>query len=276
MTRTTPEALLLLALAACSGGGPPATVPAPSRDAAGADNGRPRRVALTTGYNATALVERVDSIVISLPDGSRQFQRIARQMRFAVRVDRSGEVEARLDSLATQPSSMAPREQLIGTTWRGQLTREGLTDVKSSSRDPVAGLLAFQVASLFPAIPRGGASEGERWADTTGSDRQVEIFQATDQRRSEWVVGVATRRQGIETIPVTVVEEYEQLGRGEQAGREMRMSAQGVRSITYYVTMLGRIDGMSGRDSAQRMITIPATQQAIPTTQVVRTRVRWQ
>jgi hypothetical protein len=274
MRSPAPLALLLFAFIGCSRGSAPATVPAPGRELENAPT--VRRVLLARGYAATVTVERRDSIVIALPDGSSQVQRAFRHFRFAVAIDANGAVRVRLDSLAAVPASRAPRDDLAGTSWTGQLTRQGLTEVAPPSADPQVAFLTGQVVELFPAVPRGGASEGERWADTTADQRQVEIFAASDRRRSAWTVGGATRSRGIEVLPVSVTEWYEQLGKGVQAGREMQMSAQGVRSATYYVSALGRIDGMVQTDSAQRLITIPSTQQAVPTTQVVRTVVRWQ
>ena len=63
--------------------------------------------------------------------------------------------------------------------------------------------------------------------------------------------------------------------RGSAVRREMRMSSEGRRTSTYYVTMGGRVDALVQVDSASRLITIPSTRQAVPTTQVVRTRVAW-
>ncbi len=266
----------LLALTGCSAGPPPRPSPAPS---VGAEvtppPAAPRRVLLSTDYRATVTADRRDSIIISLPDGSQQVQRVGRHLRFRVEIGADGEVSVRLDSLAATPASLAPRQGVVGTEWAGRLSREGLVGVRVSAQDPLIDGLTTTVMELFPAIPRGGASEGERWAGSSDSPRQVEIFRTTDLRRSTWEVGPTTRRQGIEVMPVSVVEEYEQLGRGEQAGREMRMSAQGVRSATYYVSLLGRIDAIEQRDSAQRLITIPSTRQAVPTSQVSRTIVRW-
>jgi hypothetical protein len=56
----------------------------------------------------------------------------------------------------------------------------------------------------------------------------------------------------------------------------MRMSSEGRRTSTYYLTVLGRPDALTQVDSASRLITIPSTRQAVPTTQVVRTRVEWE
>ena len=67
---------------------------------------------------------------------------------------------------------------------------------------------------------------------------------------------------------------FEQVGKGSQGGREMTMTAQGVRSSSYYVTILGRVDQVVHRDSIAKFITIPAGRQTIPTTQIVRVELR--
>ncbi len=269
------RALLLAALlVGCSSNPSPAPLPSPSRAAPTQPGDGPARVMLSVGYSGIAEVERRDSIILTLPDGGRQLQRLGRSARFSYSLSERGELRVRLDSLRLQPS--AGREaELIGTTWTGRLTAEGITDVRANRRHPLIGELGVLVSELFPAIPRSGISSGDVWADTTRSKRQVEIFEADDDRITNWSVGRRTTRQGVLVLPVTATATYQQQGEGEQAGREMRMTADGRRSTTYYVTIPGRLDAIVATDTANRLITIPASRQAVPTTQIVRTRVRF-
>lgn len=262
----------LLVAAACSSGAPPESAPAPSREVPTGE-AAPARVALALGYTATALLDRNDSIVLTLPDGSRQVQRMGRHARFRIEVSRNGDVRIRLDSLALRPAAGGPAREATGTEWRGRLSPAGIENLRPNRTSGLIADIGSAVHELFPELPSGGVAPGQRWADTTEGTRQVEIFEAQERRTSTWVAGQRSPRQGVTVQPLRVTERYEQLGDGEQAGREMRMSAQGSRSATYYLTMTGLVDALVESDSASRLITIPSTRQAVPTTQVTRTTV---
>lgn len=268
--------LVLVALAvvsaACGSTTPPPAAPAPTRTAP-PDAPPPARIALATGYTATALLERGDSIVLTLPDGSKQVQRIGRHARFAIEVARDGSVKIRLDSLVLRPSTSRGERDAVGTEWRGQLGSDGMGRLKASRSGSLIDDIGTAVAEFFPSLPRNGVGPGESWADTTEASRHVEIFEAQERRTSQWEAGRRSPRQGVIVQPLRVSERYEQLGSGQQAGREMRMSAQGSRTGTYYITMTGLVDALVEVDSASRLITIPSTRQAVPTVQVTRTTV---
>jgi hypothetical protein len=280
MNQSRPLAVLAVLLAACSGGGkaPPASPPSPARRAPVpvAPNAR---LALSTGYRASAVMERTDSIVLTLPDGSRQVQREARHARFSIDVRQDGSVRVRLDSLTLRPSG--PRSEqaeraAIGTVWQGRLTEAGLEGLKASKSGDLVGDIGTTVADFFPALPSGGVLEGTRWADTSESTLQVEVFEAQDHRIRRWEASKRSPREGVLSQPIRRTEEYEQLGKGAQAGREMRMSAQGSSKTTYYLLMTGKLDAILQTDSASRLITIPATRQAVPTIHVVRRSVMFE
>jgi hypothetical protein len=253
---------------------PPPPAPRPSGPIRAPAEG-PARILAAVGYTSSAILERNDSIILSLPNGGRQVQRLSRRARFTVNVNDRGDVRVRLDSLVFRPSAGGGEREAIGATWTGRLTTAGLSEVRSDQRSTVVAEMTQAVHDLFPALPRSGVTTGDSWADTTKGRRQVEIFQANDERVSRWTVGRRSTRRGILVIPVTATESYIQLGEGEQAGRDMRMSSEGRRTSTYYISMSGRTDAIVLVDSASRLITIPSTRQAIPTTQVVRTRVGW-
>lgn len=271
---------LLALLVACAGTTPPPMIGGPATERrADADAAAPTssdaaiRIAPATNYRATARMERRDSIVLTLPDGKRQIQQTSRTARFSVQVSAGGDVQVRLDSLTFHPEVPIASREAIGTVWRGKLGAHGIEELRPNRENGVTRDMTSTVEDLLPGLPRGGVVVGERWADTTNSTRRVEIFDAKDERRSAWRVGPARTIDALVVHPIEVTERYEQLGEGEQAGREMRMSAQGSRSATYYSTRAGRIDQMVQVDSASRLITIPETRQAIPTMQVIRTTV---
>lgn len=281
MLSKAPYLALVFGLAACAGSTPPPMIggATPTRRASADDPTSPdataRRIAPAVGYRAVARLERRDSIVLTLPNGQKQVQRTSRAALFSIAVSPSGELEIRLDSLHFTPQMGTAAQEAVGARWRGRLEGHGATTLSADRDNGVIKDLTTTVAELFPHLPRSGVALGADWSDTSHTTRRVEIFDADDRRQGQWRVATARSLDGLMVYPVIGVERYEQLGEGEQAGRTMRMSAQGSRTVTYYVTRAGRTDQMTQVDSANRLITIPETRQAIPTMQVVRTRVEF-
>jgi hypothetical protein len=259
----------LLALGACARGRTePAPSPTPDTPTA------PGAIALATGWSGRYAMTRTDSIAITLPTGAVQRQVLGQEARFTVWVGRDAKVTIRLDSLRVRPASATGMQDLVGATWTGTLTRDGVRSLRASRSEAFLGNLGEAIRSLFPSTPSGGFRAESRWADTTEAERPVEAFLATDRRISRWVAGTRTTREGLEVLPLTLRESFEQIGKGEQGNREMTMTAQGVRSSSYYLSSGGRVDQVVHRDSIGKFITIPAGRQTIPTTQIVRIELR--
>lgn len=270
-----PTWILAAAAFGCAGNRPPPVAPAPTRPVPPAEG--PTRIVLSAGYRGVATLERRDSVILTLPTGSRQVQLLARHARFSVAVDNNGGLRIRLDSVAFRPSAAGNEREAIGTTWEARLDAEdGVAELRANRRSPLVLELGEAVRDLFPAVPMTGVTTGDQWSDTTSSRRQVEIFATQDERVSRWSVGRRSTRNGLLVLPVTRSASYTQLGEGSQGGREMRMSSEGRSTTTYYLTVGGRIDQLTVADSATRLITIPSTRQAVPTVQKSRTVVRFE
>lgn len=282
MTRVPPHHLLPLLLAlACAGNPPPPMIgggtPVERRAEVTSEPVSPAadkvRIAPATNYRATVRLERRDSITLTLPDGRTQLQENSRHARFTFQVSSRGDVQIRLDSLAFRPEVPAARQEAVGTTWQGRLGPHGIEELRPDRENGITRDMTSTVRTLLPDLQRSGVVVGTTWVDTVSSNRRVEIFDTKDERRGTWQIGPATTIDALIVHPIAVTEKYKQLGQGEQAGRPMTMSAQGSRVATYYSTVAGRIDQIVQVDSASRLITIPETRQAIPTTQVIRTKV---
>ncbi len=218
-------------------------------------------------------VEREDSIVLTLPDGSRQVQRQGRTAHFTMTIA-PGTLRVKLDDLVLRPSLGNEATDVIGTTWTGRVGASGaITNLQASRNTTLGDDIGNVVRAFLPRIPGGRFEPGARWTDTTAGAVRVEIFTATEQRTSEWNGGQQTERNGIPVIALRAREEYEQLGRGNQAGRELTMTAQGRRTSTYYMTLDGRVDTATLQDSVAKFITIAETRQSIPTMQFARTAI---
>ncbi len=253
---------------------PPSARPAPSSDAAPATTVA-RTTTLTTQWRSLVILDRRDSLVLTLPDGSKQRQRLGRLARFTLTVDGSA-FSVRLDSLLLTPASPEAAKGAIGTTWSGRFGPFGRIERLTPSQ---GGLLVEEltttVASLLPTLPRGGVRAGERWADTTRRVIRVEVFRTDDRRLARWQANPPTEIEGLRLIPIAVREDFEQIGRGASAGREMAMTAQGSRSGVYYLTADGRVERALMRDSVAKLITVPGSKQSIPTMQYSLTLIRY-
>ena len=276
---TAPLRVLLLALPcaaglACSGSPPATTTPQPR--AAPAAPSRATPVALRNDWRATVFLQRIDSLVFTLPNGAKQVQRVTRAARFSLAVSAGNGYSVTLDSMTLIPAAPQAVAAAIGTTWSGRILGNGRLDgVKASRTTAIGEDLAPTVLTFLPPVPFAGAAVGATWRDSVRGSSQVEVFRVNEQRTRTWTVGERADRSGLPVHPVRVREEFEQVGRGSQAGREMTMTAQGKRSGTYYLTLDGRIDGATFDDSVARLITIPASKQTIPTMQYSRTTLRF-
>ena len=231
---------------------------------------------LRNDWRATATMQRLDSLVLTLPDGSQQIQRAGRLARFTIEVGANNAFTATLDTVALQPPADAAVAEAVGIRWTGKLTGAGqLEGLRISRSSGLGDDLTSMVRSLIPPVPFGGVPVGQSWKDTSSGAVKVGVFQVNERRVRSWAAGERTERNGLGVYPVRVREEFEQLGRGTQAGREMTLTAQGSRTGNYYVTIDGRVDGAALLDSVAQFITIPATRQTIPTMRYSRTTLRF-
>jgi hypothetical protein len=231
-------------------------------------------VALTSSWQSIATLERRDSIVLTLATGARQSQVINQRARFSVELSES-RLRIRLDSLAITPSGGPGEREAVGTEWTAMMRSGAFGALAPTRRSPVVDDLTPMLQSLFPTLPTGGVRPGMTWVDTTSGRRQVQAFEAEDQRTSEWRAAPRTGRNGTIVQPVTATEQFEQMGQANPGGQRMMMTAQGERSSTYYITVTGQMQEVVHRDSVAMLITIPARQQTIPTMQRIRTIVRF-
>lgn len=270
-TRTLAMAAVLTLGTACHPAPPPAPHPEAAPPAA-ATPPAPSRVGLRGGWNGHVLYRRADSIILALPGGEKQVQQLGRAAGFSLRIGEPVAVTIRLDTLAFLPATAGSTEA-VGTTWTGRLTGSRLGPLSTTGSGPLIGDLSQTVENLFPRLPTEGVTVGMRWRDSNTVERQLGVFRVLEDRRGEWEAGQVTDRGGVKVVPITVHETQELRGQGNQAGRVMNMTAQGVRSTTYYVTLSGRLDGLVQRDSAAILVSIPDTRQVVPTVRIGRVTV---
>jgi hypothetical protein len=261
--------LMVLVLVAGCAHRPPSTEPVPA--GGHATNG----IRFQDGWHATVLVQRDDSIILTLPSGDKQLQRFDRRAGFTLAMDGDGSVSLRLDSLTLRPRTGTAPAVPMGVTWTGRASDAHVDALRvSGGGDPAAELTAV-VRSLLPRLPAGGVHARMRWADSSTGNVRVDIFKASEHRTAAWSSGAISDRPGGRVLPVLVREDFEQLGDGQQDGRRLTMTSQGRRSGTYYLTSDGRVSGAQLDDSVAMLISIPATKQVVPTMRYGRTTVRF-
>lgn len=279
MNRFRTALVSVVAVAACA---PSAPRPTPSPESVEIPVSRrdqpveaSRAVTLRRDWTTSVTVEREDSIVLTLPDGTRQVQRQGRTAHFTMTLT-PGAVRVKLDDLILRPSMGEAATSAIGTTWNGRVGTSGaITNLQASRSDPLAEEIGNVVRAFLPRLPHGTLEPNTTWSDSSSGSLRVEIFRADENRVSQWKSSSRTTRSGIDVIPVTLHESFEQLGKGSQSGREMTMTAQGRRIGTYFVTLDGRLDGATMHDSVAKFITIADTRQSIPTMQFARITLQY-
>jgi len=221
------------------------------------------------------IVDRDDSIILTLPSGDRQLQHFDRRAAFTLVMDGDGRVSIRLDSLTFRPQGVNDAGIAAGARWAGQATDARVNAMRVTEGGGPAAELTAVVRSLLPRLPVGGVRAQMNWADSASGSVRVDIFTVNERRTAEWSSGSLSNRSGSKVLAVRVREDFEQLGDGSQGGHKMTMTSQGRRSGTYYVTTDGRVSSATMDDSVAVLISIPAMKQVVPTMRYARTFVRF-
>jgi hypothetical protein len=220
------------------------------------------------------VVDRDDSIILTLPSGDHQLQRFSRRASFLMKVSDGGDVTITLDSLVVKPRTSGDAGNPVGAVWTGEVAGDHLNALQLHGRASAsAAPLTTIVRELLPRLPRSGARAGLSWADTSNGQVQVDIFSGSERRTATWSAGPVAGRDRL--LPVSVHQEFEQLGSGAEGGQKMSMTSQGRSSGVYYIQSDGRITDAQLSDSVTMLISIPGTRQLIPTTRYSRTSVHF-
>ena len=268
--RNANRLLFGLWITACAGQ-PPASQPAPATGGVKSVAG----ISLRDGWHATVIVDRDDSIILTLPSGDRQLQRFDRRATFTLVMDGDAHVSIRLDSLTFRPRGLNETGVAPGASWSGRATDARVNAMHVTDGGGSAAELTAVVRTLLPRLPIGGVRAQMNWADSASGSVRVDIFSANERRTAEWSSGAISDRNGGKVLAVRVREDFEQLGDGSQGGHRMTMTSQGRRSGTYYVTIDGRVSSATLDDSVAMLISIPSTKQVVPTMRYARTFVRF-
>ena len=125
----------LLALAGCGKSPTPVTRPTPNINVASATPAA-GAISLSTLWQSRVLLERRDSLILTLPNGSKQLQRLGRNALFTLTIDGKN-LKVTLDSLQLIPASAEASKEAVGTTWTGWLGAYGKLESIIASRNGV-------------------------------------------------------------------------------------------------------------------------------------------
>lgn len=217
--------------------------------------------------------DRSDSIILTLPAGATQVQRMTRHASFTLTVGPRSEVTLRLDSLTMSPIPGPASLTLVGAVWTGRMLGTRVEWQTMSGAGSVIEDLSVDVAGFFPRLLPGGVAAGAHWSDTSTTRGRVDIFETTQRLTTKWVAGQDTTILGASLLPLRATGVLEQSGKGSEAGMGMTMTGQGSRSYMYYLSKDGRVGLATRRDSVNVMISIPSSHQLVPTLRLVRSRV---
>jgi hypothetical protein len=246
-------------LAACAGTPPPD----PSTQPIAAPT-----LAVERNWRARVVLERDDSIVLTLPSGDHQLQQFHRSAVFTLGVANDGVVSLRLDSLTLRPpADDGGRAAMLPATWTGRTDDPHVDAFRVASGGEFAEELTSVVRQLLPRYPAGGAPTLTTWTDSATGRVRVDIFTAVERRSATWTTAPGGT--------LTLREEYEQMGSGSQNGQRLTMTSQGRRSCTYHSTTSGILTAASLVDSSTMLISIPGSGQMVPTVRFGRTSVRF-
>ena len=256
----------IVVFAACAGSPPLAPAARP--------NAGPT-ISLQENWHAKVLVERDDSIILTLPSGNRQLQQFHRSAAFTLGVAGDGTVSLRLDSLTMRPPGEGGHATPLRAVWTGRADDPRVIAFRVSAGGSFADELTAVVRNLLPRFPAGGAHAQTTWTDSAAGRVRVDIFTAKERRVATWTAGTLRHDAKGTSLTLQVRENYEQLGRGSQGGQSMTMTSQGRRSGIYYSTVGGRLTSAQLTDSTIMLISLPDTRQVVPTLRFGRASVRF-
>ena len=260
--------LLAAAAAACAGKSAPVTAARPASNPAA-----PAALLLPQTWRARVQLDRRDSIVLTLPAGETQLEQMRRHASFTLTVGPRAAVTIRLDSLEMSPPAGPASLPVVGTVWTGRMLGTGVDWFTTAGAGPVVEELRVDIAGFFPHLPSGGIVAGSQWQDTSATKGRVDIFETTERLTTQWLAGKDTTVAGAHLLPLRATSGLEQSGKGTGAGVEMKMTGQGSRSYTYYLSKSGQIDLVTRTDSVNVLISIPSSHQLVPTVRFIRSRV---
>lgn len=222
-------------------------------------------------------VQRRDSTIVSLGDAGDQAQVSGQTAFFTVgtrTIGRSGPhiLEVTLDSVTTEGRDANTPASAVGVRWSGDRTEHGLLhDLTATRESDGVAQIGHLAALLFPILPEGGAAVGSIWKQTRQRVVHANPFDVRDSLVASYRADSMVTVAGVQWLHFTEEAFYTREGTATNStGATLPVSGFGISSISYYVSMDGRLVRANGVDSTSMTIMVPETGARIPVRQIGR------
>lgn len=222
-------------------------------------------------------VQYRDSIIVSLGDAGDQVQVSGETAFFTVgtrTIGRSGPhiLEVTLDSVTTEGRDADTPTTAVGVLWSGDRTDRGVVQglIPTRGGDGVAEI-GHLVALLYPILPEGGATPGSSWKETRPRVVHANPLQVRDSLVASYQADSIVTMAGMQWLHLTEEAFYTREGTASNlAGAALPVSGFDISSISYHVSMDGRLVRATGVDSTSMTLALPETGARIPVRQISR------
>jgi hypothetical protein len=225
--------------------------------------------------DAAYVLERHDSLTLTLPGGANQLQLIDRTAYLHVTLTRDAagylativldSLQASVGGVAAVPDSVLPA---WGTRWTATLTPHGeLSALRADRSSTIGDQIGNNLRSLFPTLPPDGVQVGMEWTDTTEVPIRADAFDAVERSLTRYRAVESDDSRARKAIKLESNGSYQRTGRGKQYDQQLEMTASGNRVAVHYLNPDGTLASARGSDSGNMTITVPAVGQTVPVKQ---------
>ncbi len=237
----------------------------------------PAEVAIRYPSNGTGvtryLLERRDSIAVTMPSGESQLQ-LSANLAWATltwtATDTGTRVSAVVDSLLPDPGLPLPFEQVdsaLQARWTFFRMPNGrITDLTGGPASLRGDQIRDQLVLLFPPLPLGGARPASSWADSAVFPTRVSAFEATEQASVQVQAAALGGPRG--SLSLVVLRNRTVGGAGTQFGQAITVRAAGSDTLNVILGLDGSVRSAAGTRVVSLVVELPAIGQAVPVDQV--------
>lgn len=277
--------VLLAGVGACSAGNTSPQAPRPSPGRSGAAPVATPSLSDILTYQpfsspVQVRIEHRDSVIVSLGDAGDQVQVTGATAFFTVgtrMIGRSGPhiLEVTLDSVTTEGREADPPNDAVGVRWSSDRTEREVSQNLSPTRGGDAvDEMGHLVSLLYPILPEGGARTGSRWSETRRRVLHANPFLVRDSLAASYRADSVVTLAGMRWLHLTEEAFYTREGTvSNSTGAAIPVSGFGISSMSYYISMDGRLVRATGVDSTSMTISPPETGARIPARQISRVSI---
>lgn len=195
-------------------------------------------------------------------------------------------IQVTVDSVVVDPRSRVPGTNLrtLYADARGLVFRAvhesasaSLTFIGGDSTSQVSQEMAGLLPQLFPRFPGPEIRPHDIWTDTTQAENfatrvVLTVASVAEHRVSPWTIF-----QGVKALEIFTEATYDVQGSGSQAGQQVELDGQGVRTVRAYLDEGGGLLGSEASDSLTmtvRAVSAGITFPVVQTATIITSRER--